>query len=90
VYLSHPVRRIRESPAAAATVRLVVELGDATPAELERAVAAAGGTVREELGFDAWLVELPETGVDRLCRLDGVVGVETDATVSLGDAGEDV
>ncbi|GAB7012626.1 hypothetical protein [Halolamina salina] len=81
MYLSHPVRRMRDDPGEA-TAALVVELSDdAAPSRLRETVADAGGEVVEELGFDCWLVRLPEAGVDELCSLAGVVRVETDATL---------
>ncbi|KPN31892.1 hypothetical protein SY89_02649 [Halolamina pelagica] len=84
MYLSHPVRRMRNDPGEA-TVGLVVELGDdAEPASLRETVAAANGELVDDLGFGCWLVSLPEAGVDALCSLDGVVRVETDATLERG------
>lgn len=81
VYLSHPVRRMRRDPGAA-TAGLVVELDAGTEASILRGtVEGAGGEVVRDLGFDCWLVRLPEAAVDDLCSLDGVVRVETDATL---------
>ena len=72
---------MRDDPGDA-TAGLVVELdGDAAPTRLRETVTDAGGELIDELGFDCWLVRLPETGVDELCSLPGVVRVETDATL---------
>ncbi|WP_058366171.1 hypothetical protein [Haloparvum sedimenti] len=58
--------------------------GDAAaPAPLREAVAAADGAVVRDLGFDAWLVRVPETGIDALCEVDAAVRIETDATIRL-------
>ncbi|GAB3412924.1 hypothetical protein GCM10027435_06240 [Haloparvum alkalitolerans] len=55
----------------------------AGPEPLREAVAAVEGAVVRDLGFDAWLVSVPETGVDALCEVDAVVRIETDATITL-------
>jgi hypothetical protein len=81
VYLSHPVRRMRDDPGTE-TASLVVELdGSAEPAVLHETVADADGEVVETLGFGCWLIRLPEAGVEDLCSLPGVVRIETDATL---------
>lgn len=84
MYLSHPVRRMRASPTDD-DASLVVELdSDADEAPLHRAVEDAGGSVERDLGFDCWLVTVPESGVDALCDLDAVVRIETAATLDVG------
>lgn len=91
MYLSHPVRRLRDDPGEG-EVSLVVELEDSgddtddndVPGPLGAAVADAGGTVERSLGFDCWLVTVPETAVERLCDLDAATRIETDATLDLG------
>jgi len=115
MYLSHPIRRIREDPDPDATVALVIELegGDDTPTAddvdadedtptaddvaadgdtpnagdpptaVSATATAAGGRVVRDLGFDCHLVVVPEAAVERFCELDGIVRIETDATVSL-------
>lgn len=99
MYLSHAVRSIRRDPQPDEEVGLVVEVdpeavGDApdkdaaaddaaAPAPLRETVAAVDGEVVRDLGFDAWLVRVPETGVDALCEVDPVVRIETDATITL-------
>lgn len=84
MYLSHPVRRMRRDPDDE-IAGLVVELDDdADPSTLQGAVDAAGGEVVRELEFDCWLVGVPEAAVDELCALDGIVRIETDATLEYG------
>ena len=81
MYLSHPVRRMRDDPGEE-TAALVVELADeAEPSGLRGVVDDAGGEVVEDLGFGCWLVRVPEAGVDGLCSLSGVIRIETDATL---------
>lgn len=84
MYLSHPVRRMRDDPGQGG-VTLVVELGSADAEEaLQDVVDTAGGTVEAELGFECWQIRVPETGLEALCELDGVVRIETTATLELG------
>ncbi|MFB6125779.1 MAG: hypothetical protein ABEJ79_00555 [Halolamina sp.] len=92
MYLSHPVRRLREDPIAD-DVALVVEVADDAareddPTTLRAAVEAVGGEVAEPLGYGAYRVTLPATAVDELCtRLaeaeERVERVETAATLEL-------
>lgn len=86
MYLSHPVRRMRDDPGEG-EVSLVVELDtDVAEAEssLRRAVEDADGTVEEELGFDCWQVTVREAALDAICDLPAVVRVETAATLDSG------
>jgi len=85
MYLSHPVRRMRDDPGEG-EVSLVVELDDAedAAASLRRAVEDAEGTVEKELEFDCWLVRVPETAVSSVCELPAVVRIETEATLDVG------
>lgn len=84
MYLSHPVRRMRDDPGEG-EVTLVIEL-DSPDAEdtLRGTVDDAGGAVEAELGFDCWQVRVPETALSALCDLDGMARVETTATLNLG------
>jgi len=84
MYLSHPVRRVRDDPDPDAEIGLVVELDAADGATLRRVVADAGGEVLEALRFDAYHVVVPETAVDDLCALDGIARIETDMTLGHG------
>lgn len=88
MYLSHPVRRMRDDPGEG-EVSLVVELDDDAPASrLRTVVADTGGTVERELGFDCWLVEVPETAIPALCDLGATVRIETAATLDIGVDGD--
>ena len=81
-YLSHPVRRIRDDPDDG-SVALVVELGGGDSETLAATVTELSGTVERELEFDCYLVDLPETAVDALCELDGLVRIETADTIAV-------
>jgi len=84
MYLSHPVRRMRDDPGEG-EVALVVELDSpATEAALHETVDEAGGTVQAELEFDCWQLRVPEPAISALCVLDGVARIETTATLELG------
>ncbi|MFW5900188.1 MAG: hypothetical protein ACOCTH_00230 [Halodesulfurarchaeum sp.] len=84
MYLSHPVRRMRDDPGDE-TATLVVEFdAEEDAATLTRAVAGADGEVVRELPFDCWLVRLPEADVEMLCELAGITRIETAATLERG------
>lgn len=84
MYLSHPVRRMRDDPGEG-DVALVVELDVADDeAALRTVVDEAGGTVEAELGFDCFQVRVPETALTALCETEGVVRIETTATLEMG------
>lgn len=85
LYLSHPVRRIREDPVTGESIPLVVELDDDDRLDkLAATVTDLDGSVERNLGFSAHLVTIPEPAVDDLCDLDSVVRIETAETLSLG------
>lgn len=85
MYLSHPVRRMRDDPLSDEEASLVVEPDESMTADdLRAAVADVGGTVDAELEFDCYLVRLPETAVADLCAVEGLDRVETADTISLG------
>ncbi|WP_224448942.1 hypothetical protein [Haloprofundus salilacus] len=85
MYLSHPVRRMRDDPIDGEETTLVVELGDDADREaLEARVREADGTVERDLQFQAVLVTVPESAVASLCDLDGLTRIETGETLSLG------
>jgi len=72
-------------------VSLVVEFGAADadpPSSLARIVDDAGGAVERVLGFDCWLVRVPESAIEALCSLEGVDRIETAATLDLGVDGD--
>lgn len=83
MYISHPVRRLREDPIEGESVALVAELTDAADSDAFAAhVTALGGTA-ERLRF-SWRVTLPQTGIDDLLAFEGLTRVETAETISLG------
>ena len=91
MYLSHPVRRIREDPVPGEEATLVVTVGSLSGDALREAVAALDGEVTATLRFDAYRVRLPQEHVDELCETAGLETVETANAVGYGgDAGEDV
>jgi len=87
MYLSHPVRRLRDDPGGG-DVSLVVEFEgedrDDPPDSLRQVVDDAGGRTEESLGFGCWLVRVPEATVEALCELSGVTRIETAATLERG------
>lgn len=82
MYLSHPVRRMRDDPDERGTARLVVETADAGP-DLAAVLPDLDGEVVREGRF-ATVVELPERRVAALVALDGLERVETADTLGLG------
>jgi len=94
MYLSHPVRRMRDDPVRGASVSLVVtgESEDETAVEeLEAAVEDTGASVERRLAFGALEVTIPQELIADLCTLSGIESIETTNTVGVGgDAGEDV
>lgn len=93
MYLSHPVRRMRDDPDPDRTVELVVTATDADDVDdVASALADVGADVRDRLRFGALRVACPETTVAAVCTLEGIESIETAATrdVAGGDAGEDV
>jgi hypothetical protein len=99
MYVSRPVRSIRDDPVAGETVRLLVTLADdlgersaAVEASVRETVSAHGGEVLADLEFDTLAVEVPHEAVTDLCGLEGLAAIETDDTLSmtLDGAGEDV
>ena len=93
MYLSHPVRRIRDDPTPGESVRLVVTAVD--PDDVDALVSRfedAGATIETRLRFGAVRLRIDEDCVATLTSLEGIESVETAATRRLagGDAGEDV
>ncbi|MDS0294370.1 hypothetical protein [Halogeometricum luteum] len=89
MYLSHPVRRMREDPLEGETAALVVELDGAERSDFEAALDDVDGTVERELQLGSLLVSVPEPNVDALCETDGLTRVETAGTLGLAiDDGE--
>jgi len=93
MYLSHPVRRMRDDPIDGEPVALIVtaESDDAAVEDLAERIEATGETVADRLQFGALRVETTEERVARFCELAGVESIETADTIGIGgDAGEDV
>jgi diphthamide synthase (EF-2-diphthine--ammonia ligase) len=92
MYLSHPVRRMRDDPIQGETVSLVVTgESEETVEELEEAIEAAGGSVEKRLQFGALEVTITQERIDDLCNVSGIESIETTNTVGVGgDAGEDL
>lgn len=91
MYLSHPVRRLREEPIEGETVTLLVTASDA--AAVDDLVDRLGdlGTVEALLRFGTVRVTVPQPAVDAVCDLQGIDRVETANTLALDPegAGED-
>lgn len=92
MYVSHPVRRLRESPREGETVTLLVTAADEASVDDLAGRLAAHGTVKERLRFGTVRVSVPETAVEAVCELEGIARVETANTLDLDPtgAGEDV
>lgn len=93
MYVSRPVRAIREDPAPGETVRLLLRVADgADPEAVAAAAREAGATVEGDLGFGTLAVAADQADVGALCALDGLDAVETARTLEmdLDGAGEDV
>ena len=87
MYLSHPVRRMREDPAEGETVTLRVTAADeASAADLADRLAEVG-VVEKRLRFGAIRTTVPQTRVDEVCALDGIESVETGNTLGTGIEG---
>lgn len=92
MYLSHPVRRIREDPIEGETIALRVTAEDEDDADDLADRIRGFATVEQRLRFGGLRVVVDQTRLDTLCALDGIESIETANTVTLdaGDAGEDV
>lgn len=78
MYLSHPVRRMRDDPFDDETAALRVEpVDDDARVALDDHVTSLGGSIEEELQFGGVVVVLPESDVAALCELDGIERIET-------------
>lgn len=89
MYLSPPVRRMRDDPFEDETATLVVELADAERSDLDETLAGVNGSFERELQFGSFLVSIPESNVAAFCETDGLERVETADTLGLAiDDGE--
>jgi hypothetical protein len=85
VYLSHPVRRVREDPIEGAEVTLRVTAVDESSADAlaDRLSESGIGVVDDRLRFGALRITVAQRRVDDVCSLDGVETVETANTLSI-------
>lgn len=93
MYVSRPVRAIRDDPAPGESVTLLLRLADdADPGAVAAAVREVGGAVERELRFGDLAVTVDHEAVAEVCDLDGLEAVETDSVheMDLDGAGEDV
>lgn len=80
MYLSHPVRRIREEPDESETITLRVTAEDDEAADALAEQIDDIGVVEERLRFAGLRVTLPQVNVDEVCALEGIESLETDNT----------
>ncbi|MFC7133178.1 MULTISPECIES: hypothetical protein [Salinibaculum] len=92
MYLSHPVRRIRDDPAEDETVTLRITAVDDDSADALADRLDDIGVVEKRLRFAGIRMTLPQERVDDVCALDGIESIETGNTFTLDPdgAGEDV
>jgi hypothetical protein len=83
MYLSHPVRRIREDPDDSETVTLRVTAEDDDAADALADALDELGVVEERLRFAGLRVTLPQGNVDDVCALNGIESVETGNTFTI-------
>lgn len=83
MYLSHPVRRIREDPAEDETITLRVTAtdDDAVDDLVDRIDDV--GVVEERLRFAGLRVTVPQENLDDICTFEGIESIETGNTFSL-------
>ncbi len=103
MYLSHPVRRMREDPVEGEELTVIVRVaaqgpdggvGEVTDGAIEAAVEKieqTGATVEDELRFGTLRVRLTQERIADICSISDLASIETDNTIGLGgDSGEDV
>jgi hypothetical protein len=93
MYVSRPVRAIRDDPVSGETVRLAVTVTDEGGEQSVRdAVAETDGAVVARRQFGTLVVEVSQAAVAALCDCPGIETIETTAAIGIepGDAGEDV
>ena len=83
MYLSHPVRRIREDPDESETVTLRVTAEDDDAADALADALDDLGVVEQRLRFAGLRVTVPQVNVDDVCALDGIESVETGNTFTI-------
>ncbi len=91
MYLSHPVRRMREDPIEGEAVVLIVTAEEGQRDDLESAIEELDASVTDRLQFGALRVETEQQRIDAICDLSGIDSLKTEDAVGIGgDAGEDV
>jgi len=103
MYLSHPIRRMREDPVEGEELTVIVRVaaqgpdggvGEVTEEAIDAvadAIDGTGATVEDRLGFGTLRVRLTQEQIDDLCAVDDIASIETDNTIGLaGDSGEDL
>ncbi|MHB9287396.1 hypothetical protein ACKVMT_10210 [Halobacteriales archaeon Cl-PHB] len=92
MYLSHPVRRMRDDPMGDETVELIVTAEDEDALDDLETQLLGLGEVEERLRFGSLRVSMPQRRVADACAIDGIESIETATTREMagGDAGEDV
>lgn len=103
MYLSHPVRRMREEPIDGEEVTIIVRVGadgpdggvgevtDEAIEQVAEEIEQAGAIVEDRLRFGTLRVRLTQERIDDLCSISDVASIETDNTIGLdGDTGEDL
>jgi len=91
MYLSHPVRRMREDPDDERVVLRVTAEDEETADELAERIENIG-SVEERLRFAGLRVVVEQKRLDDICALEGIKSVETanTFTIDADGVGEDV
>jgi hypothetical protein len=91
MYLSHPVRRMREDPAGEQVVLRITAADDDARDRLAEKIAAVG-TVEDRLRFGGLRVTVDQDRLDEVCSFEGIDAVETanTFTIDADGAAEDV
>jgi hypothetical protein len=93
MYLSHPVRRIREDPIEGETVRLLLDVDeDETSLSAVASAVEPFATVETEREFGTLEISVAHERVGDVCAVEGIDAIETAATLEMDPdgAGEDV
>jgi hypothetical protein len=89
MYLSHPVRHIRDDPAADETVTLRITAEDDETADSLVEELADYGVVEKRLRFGGIRMTLTEPAVAKVCALEGIESIETGNTFTIDPADTD-